>query len=119
MAVKVLVYTFIACVCLARAYARVCVCVRVCVRMRACVCVYVCVCVLILNCSLFFGRLTEEEGDYLWEKRYYLLDLPAALPRIIQTVDSWSWFALRETYTMIREWASMPPLESLQLLLPT
>jgi len=29
-------------------------------------------------------RLTEDESDYLWEKRNYLYDYPSALPRIIQ-----------------------------------
>lgn len=62
--------------------------------------------------------LTEEEIDCLWEKRYYLHDLSSALPRVIQTINIWSWSSLREIYTMIKEWAPMPPLESLQLLLP-
>jgi hypothetical protein len=63
-------------------------------------------------------RLTVDEADYLWEKRYYLLDYPVALPRLLQTVDIWSWASLNEVYSMIREWAPMQPLESLQLLLP-
>ena len=29
-------------------------------------------------------RLNEDESDYLWEKRNYLYDYPAALPRMIQ-----------------------------------
>jgi len=29
-------------------------------------------------------RLTEDESDYLWEKRNYLYDYPSALPRMIQ-----------------------------------
>jgi len=28
--------------------------------------------------------LTEDESDYLWEKRNYLYDYPSALPRMIQ-----------------------------------
>jgi len=29
-------------------------------------------------------RLSEDESDYLWEKRNYLCDYPSALPRMIQ-----------------------------------
>jgi len=34
-------------------------------------------------------RLTEDESDYLWEKRNYLYDYPSALPRMIQV-----WIAI-------------------------
>jgi len=38
---------------------------------------------------------------------------------VVQTVNLWAWHSLQGVYTMIQDWAPMPPLESLQLLLPT
>jgi len=36
------------------------------------------------DCECNVSRLTEDESDYLWEKRNYLYDYPSALPRMIQ-----------------------------------
>ena len=49
-------------------------------------------------------RLTEDESDYLWEKRNYLYDYPSALPRIIQvridvSVDWLEGTAMKHTHT--------------------
>lgn len=38
--------------------------------------------------SFYVSRLTEDESDYLWEKRNYLYDYPQALPRIIQVLTT-------------------------------
>lgn len=65
-----------------------------------------------------FSRLSEEEKEYLWQKRHHLYGYPSALPKVLQSITSWAWYSLSETYTMIRDWKPVSPMQSLQLLLP-
>jgi len=49
----------------------------------------------------FVTRLTEDESDYLWEKRNYLYDYPQALPRIIQVLTTLLLRVYLFTYLLI------------------
>ena len=62
--------------------------------------------------------LSAETRLYVWEKRQHLLDVPRALPRVLQAVSSWSPRALPDIYNLIQSWSALPPTDALELLLP-
>uniref|UniRef100_T1J9I0 Uncharacterized protein n=1 Tax=Strigamia maritima TaxID=126957 RepID=T1J9I0_STRMM len=56
---------------------------------------------------------TDEDREFLWERRHALYDIPAALPRVILAAHSWNWSSLSDIYSMLKEWTPMSPIDAL------
>ncbi len=67
---------------------------------------------------LSLHRLSLEEREFLWEKRFFLYNHPDALAKVLQCVPRWDFLSLQETYTMIQDWAPLNPIQAVELLLP-
>ncbi|XP_050532896.1 phosphatidylinositol 4-phosphate 3-kinase C2 domain-containing subunit beta isoform X2 [Daktulosphaira vitifoliae] len=65
-----------------------------------------------------FTRPLSEDREVLWEKRYYLLSKPEALPKVLLAAHSWDYACLADLYSMLSCWAPIKPLDALQLFLP-
>lgn len=57
--------------------------------------------------------------EILWEKRHYLHNIPEALPKVLLAAHSWDWACLTDLHTMLHTWNRLPPMQAIQLLLPT
>ncbi|KAF2883089.1 hypothetical protein ILUMI_23081 [Ignelater luminosus] len=64
-------------------------------------------------------KAPTEVREVLWEKRHYLYNIPAALPKVLLAAHSWEWAYLPDLHGMLHSWKSMLPVQSIQLLLPT
>ncbi|XP_050441435.1 phosphatidylinositol 4-phosphate 3-kinase C2 domain-containing subunit beta isoform X2 [Adelges cooleyi] len=65
-----------------------------------------------------FTRPLSEDREVLWEKRYYLLSKPEALPKVLLAAHSWDYACLADLHSMLKTWAPIDPLDALQLFLP-
>ncbi|VDM62901.1 unnamed protein product [Angiostrongylus costaricensis] len=63
-------------------------------------------------------KLTSDEREMLWQKRSYLMHLPEALPLVLASVPDWSFYFLSNVYQIIEDWASLSPVQAMELLLP-
>ena len=54
----------------------------------------------------------------LWDRRHYLYEEPAALPRVLLAAHSWEWACLPDLHAMVAGWSQLPPVDAIQLLLP-
>ncbi|KAF5287684.1 hypothetical protein FQA39_LY15784 [Lamprigera yunnana] len=68
--------------------------------------------------DMFFKAPTEVR-EVLWEKRHYLYNIPAALPKVLLAAHSWEWAFLPDLHGMLQHWKPMSPIQAIQLLLPT
>lgn len=68
--------------------------------------------------SVFFCSLSDDEKEALWEKRYYLSHLPAALPLVLASAVGWDWASLNNIYQLIDDWMPLTPVLAIELLLP-
>lgn len=64
-------------------------------------------------------KAPTEVREVLWEKRHYLYNIPAALPKVLLAAHSWEWACLTDLHGMLRCWKPMQPVQAIQLLLPT
>jgi len=67
---------------------------------------------------LFVCRPLSEDREVLWEKRYYLLSKPKALPKVLLAAHSWDYACLADLHAMLNCWSPIDPLDALQLFLP-
>ena len=65
----------------------------------------------------FFG-LPSHQKELLWEKRYYLRNIPRALPKVLLAAHSWEFACLPGLYGLMNAWKRPEPMDVLQLLLP-
>lgn len=65
-----------------------------------------------------FTRPLSEDREVLWEKRYYLLSKPNALPKVLLAAHSWDYACLADLHSMLNSWSPIEPLDALQLFLP-
>ena len=65
----------------------------------------------------FFG-LPSHQKELLWEKRYYLRNIPRALPKVLLAAHSWEFACLPGLYGLINAWKRPEPMDVLQLFLP-
>jgi len=63
-------------------------------------------------------RPLSEDREVLWEKRYYLLSKPNALPKVLLAAHSWDYACLADLHSMLNSWSPIEPLDALQLFLP-
>lgn len=63
-------------------------------------------------------RPLSEDREVLWEKRYYLLSKPKALPKVLLAAHSWDYACLADLHSMLKSWSPIEPLDALQLFLP-
>ncbi|XP_052799554.1 phosphatidylinositol 4-phosphate 3-kinase C2 domain-containing subunit beta-like isoform X2 [Mya arenaria] len=61
---------------------------------------------------------TADQLEILWLYRYYLHDYPGLLPWILQATRGWDWARLPEIYAILQHWATLQPMQALELLLP-
>lgn len=66
--------------------------------------------------SNLFNHIDKRE--VLWEKRFYLHSFPKALPKVLNAAHIWDSSTTLVYYGMIKIWAPLNPLTSLELLLP-
>lgn len=66
--------------------------------------------------GIFYNQIDKRE--VLWEKRYYLHEIPKALPKLLNAAHCWDYSALVELHGLIQIWSPLKPLTSLELLLP-
>ncbi|XP_006892140.1 PREDICTED: phosphatidylinositol 4-phosphate 3-kinase C2 domain-containing subunit alpha [Elephantulus edwardii] len=69
----------------------------------------------ILHRDSSFG-LSKEDKAFLWEKRYYCLNHPDCLPKILASAPNWKWVNLAKTYSLLQQWPPLHPLSALELL---
>ncbi|VDM96038.1 unnamed protein product [Thelazia callipaeda] len=62
--------------------------------------------------------LTEDEKEALWEKRYYLTNIPAALPLVLASAVGWDWASLTNIYQLLDDWMPLSSVQAIELLLP-
>ena len=64
--------------------------------------------------------LKNSEKEQIWERRYYLMDNPSALPKVLLCCHHslWQCSSLGNTYSLITSWAQLTPVDAMQLLLP-
>lgn len=60
----------------------------------------------------------SEDREVLWEKRYYLLSKPEALPKVLLAAHSWDYACLADLHSMLNHWSPIEPLDAIQLFLP-
>ncbi|CAH0389985.1 unnamed protein product [Bemisia tabaci] len=65
-----------------------------------------------------FTRPSVEDREVLWEKRHYLLSKPRALPKVFLAAHSWDYACITDLLSLLNSWATLEPVEALQLLLP-
>lgn len=61
-------------------------------------------------------RVTLEEKELLWEKKYYLHQFPHALPKVLLSAHGWDWACLSDIYSLLKAWTPLSPVDSLHLL---
>ncbi|XP_060563765.1 phosphatidylinositol 4-phosphate 3-kinase C2 domain-containing subunit beta-like isoform X2 [Ruditapes philippinarum] len=61
---------------------------------------------------------TGDQLEILWAYRQNLHDYPGLLPWILQAAPGWDWACLPEIYAQIKQWSTLQPMQSLELLLP-
>ncbi|XP_053384190.1 phosphatidylinositol 4-phosphate 3-kinase C2 domain-containing subunit alpha-like isoform X3 [Mercenaria mercenaria] len=61
---------------------------------------------------------TGDQLEILWNYRQNLHDYPGLLPWILQAAPGWDWACLPEIYAQIKQWSTLQPMQSLELLLP-
>ena len=66
---------------------------------------------------MFLG-LPLHEREVLWEKRYYLRNIPKALPKVLLAAHSWEFACLPGLYGLMHAWKKPEPMDVLQLFLP-
>lgn len=64
------------------------------------------------------GRVPPDRREILWDRRHFLYDEPAALPRVLLAAHSWEWACLPDLHAMVTDWSALPPVDAIQLLLP-
>ncbi|XP_016080648.1 PREDICTED: phosphatidylinositol 4-phosphate 3-kinase C2 domain-containing subunit alpha isoform X2 [Miniopterus natalensis] len=60
--------------------------------------------------------LSKEDKAFLWEKRYYCLEHPNCLPKILASAPNWKWVNLAKIYSLLQQWTPLHPLTALELL---
>ena len=63
-------------------------------------------------------RVSADRREILWDRRHYLYEEPAALPRVLLAAHSWEWACLPDLHAMVAGWSQLPPVDAIQLLLP-
>ncbi|KAJ8299155.1 hypothetical protein KUTeg_023215 [Tegillarca granosa] len=64
------------------------------------------------------GLCQADELGILWQYRHHLHDYPNLLPWILQGSSNWDWTCLSDTYSLLRDWTDLDPMQALELLLP-
>lgn len=54
----------------------------------------------------------------IWSRRNYLHEIPKALPLVLASACSWSFFSLSTNRAIMEGWAKLPPTVAIELLLP-
>ena len=65
-----------------------------------------------------FTELPAHEKEILWEKRYYLKNIPGALPKVLLAAHSWDYACLPGLYGLLEYYNKPDPMDILQLFLP-
>lgn len=73
----------------------------------------------VINEKQCYEGLEDDEKTLLWEHRLYLTKIPAALPKVLLSVPSWSCNNLKHIYELLNSWTPMMAIDALQLLLPS
>lgn len=63
-------------------------------------------------------RLPDDAKEMIWSHRNYLYQIPKALPVVLASLSSWSFFNLSNVRALLNEWAPLPPTIALELLFP-
>ena len=63
-----------------------------------------------------FTELPAHEKEILWEKRYYLKNIPGALPKVLLSAHSWDYACLPGLYGLLEYYKEPEPMDILQLL---
>ncbi|KAF0298151.1 Phosphatidylinositol 4-phosphate 3-kinase C2 domain-containing subunit alpha [Amphibalanus amphitrite] len=66
-----------------------------------------------------FTQVPADRREILWDRRHYLYDEPAALPRVLLAAHSWEWACLPDLHSMVQSWGDLAPVDAIQLLLPS
>ncbi len=67
---------------------------------------------------LTFNQQRPEKRERLWEKRYYLRNIPGALPKVLLAAHSWEYACLPSLCGLLHSWKRPQPMDILQLFLP-
>ena len=51
-----------------------------------------------------FTEYPAQDREVLWEKRYYLKEIPGALPKVLLAAHSWDYACLPALYGLIQQW---------------
>ena len=65
-----------------------------------------------------FTELPAHEKEILWEKRYYLKNIPGALPKVLLSAHSWDFACLPGLYGLLEYYNKPDAMDILQLFLP-
>ena len=65
-----------------------------------------------------FTQLPAHEKEVLWEKRYYLKNIPGALPKVLLAAHSWDYACLPGLYGLLEYYTMPEAMDILQLFLP-
>ncbi|CAJ0948939.1 unnamed protein product, partial [Mesorhabditis belari] len=63
-------------------------------------------------------KLQLDDRETLWQRRQYLVNHPEALPLVLASVPTWGFGFLETVYSLLETWASLTPVQAIQLLLP-
>ncbi len=67
---------------------------------------------------LTFTELPAAEREVLWEKRYYLREIPGALPKVLLAAHSWEYSCLPGLYGLLHSWKRPTSMDILPLFMP-
>ena len=62
--------------------------------------------------------LQEDDKKTLWSNRGALTHLPESLPLVLGSSIAWDWANLGNIYPLLDDWAELPPIFAVELLLP-
>ncbi|XP_029684009.1 phosphatidylinositol 4,5-bisphosphate 3-kinase catalytic subunit alpha isoform isoform X3 [Takifugu rubripes] len=62
------------------------------------------------------SEITEQEKDFLWRNRYYCMNIPEILPKILLAVKWNSRDEVAKMYCLLKEWPSIRPEQAMELL---
>ncbi len=65
-----------------------------------------------------FTEMPPQAREVLWEKRYYLSQIPGALPKVLLAAHSWEFACLPGLYGILDCWNKPTLMDVIQLFLP-
>ncbi|CAK1551645.1 unnamed protein product [Leptosia nina] len=65
-----------------------------------------------------YQRMPIECREIMWEKRQYLVELPAAMPLVLLAATNWSGEQRAQLIALLHLWEKPSPLNAMHLLLP-